>query len=421
MRGAAYSHRPFAAGAGNASGETVNIMNWKKNLLFIWLSQFLSTMGFSFATPFIPFYIKELGGGGAAEQGMWVALFAASGNLSLFIFSPIWGTLSDIYGRRLMVLRANFGCGLLMPLMAVVPGVGWLVALRFLVGAFAGTVTASQILVSSATPWAHRGFAMGLLSSSVYGGTIAGMFLGGALADTFGYRNSFFLSGIALVISGFLTVFGVREDFHRTSALKEKLKDFKLKPPAFGSAWLILLLILLMGFASRFDLPFLPMLVETVNGPDKAALWTGTISGVAAIAGLFSGSLMGWMADRHSAPKVAVWSALLSGLLLIPQGLATGMAMLLSARVGMVFFVGGLDPVFQIWLAKSTPDHKRGQFFGWATSAKSFGWFLCSLASGGVAMSLGIRWVYLVAAVLFLALIPVIKGTAAKIESKACR
>jgi MFS family permease len=84
----------------------------------------------------------------------------------------------------------------------------------------------------------------------------------------------------------------------------------------------------------------------------------------------------------------------------------------------MVFFAGGLDPVFQIWLAKSTPDSKRGLFFGWATSARSFGWFMSSLAGGGVAMFLGVRWVYFFAAPLFLLLIPIIINTTAKLESK---
>ncbi len=70
------------------------------------------------------------------------------------------------------------------------------------------------------------------------------------------------------------------------------------------------------------------------------------------------------MAGRTSATKVAMWSALLAGLLLIPQGPAGTLALLMTARFGMVFFAGGLDPIFQIWLAKSTPDNKRGPFFG---------------------------------------------------------
>jgi len=393
------------------------MVNWKRNLLFVWLAQFLSTSGFCFALPFIPFYIKEIGVTDPMRCSMWVALYAASGSLALFLFSPFWGFLSDIYGRRIMVLRANFAAGLLVPLMAFVPSVGWLVAIRFLLGTFSGTVTASQILVSSNTPLNNRGFALGTLSSAVYSGVMGGTFFGGIVVDRFGFRYAFFICGLILIISGLLVLFGVKENFRKTSSFGEKIRKFKFKLPNFGVMWLILLLILLMGFARRFDMPFMPLLVKEINGPDKAATWTGIIASLSAVAGIFSGSLLGWMADRYSVPKVAVWSALMAGLLMIPQGLAGCLTVFMCARLGMVFFAGGLDPVFQIWLAKSTPDHKRGVFFGWATSAKSFGWFMSSLAGGGVAMFLGVRWVYFVAAPVFLLLIPIILTATRKIES----
>ena len=377
----------------------------------MWLSQFLSSAGFCFVFPFIPFYIAELGVKDPMMRNMWVGLFSAAGYFSLFLSSPIWGFLSDIYGRRVMILRTTFVSGLLIPLMAFVPGVGWLVFIRFLIGMFSGTVTASQILVSSNTPLARRGFAMGSLSSAVHGGHMAGMFLGGIVVDQLGYQTAFFICSLTLMAAGLLVLFGVKEEFHKTSSLRAMSKTFKFRLPDFGGVWFILLLIMLMGFAVRFDAPYLPLLVETVNGPDKAATWTGVIASLSAVAGIISGSLLGWVADRVPAPKVAVWSALLAGLLMIPQGLACSLPLLISSRLGMVFFAGGLDPVLQIWLAKSTPDAKRGMFLGWATSAKSLGWFFCSLTGGGVAMLMGVRSVYLVAAVLFLLLIPIIRVT----------
>ena len=189
------------------------MVHWKQNLLRVWIAQFLATAGFCFATPFIPFYIKEIGVSDPAQASMWVALFAAAGNLALFLSAPCWGFISDIYGRRLMVLRASFVCGMLMPLMAFVPGVKSLVLIRFLVGLFAGTVTASQILVSSNTPMESRGFALGTLSSAVFGGRMAGTFLGGLVVDAFGYRAAFFICGITLVSAGFIVLLGVAETF----------------------------------------------------------------------------------------------------------------------------------------------------------------------------------------------------------------
>ncbi len=70
-----------------------------------------------------------------------------------------------------------------------------------------------------------------------------------------------------------------------------------------------------------------------------------------------------------------------------------------------------------VWLAKSTPDHRRGVFFGWATSIKSFGWFVSSLAGGGVAMAFGVRWVFLVTGLLFLALIPIVRTASRRIAA----
>lgn len=392
-------------------------MSWKRNLFIIWMAQFLSIAGFSFSLPFIPFYFQEFGISSQSELSFWVAGFAAIGNFSFCIFSPVWGFLADIYGRRIMILRANFVCAALMPLMALVPGPASLVALRFLVGAFSGTVTASQTLVSGNTPMENRGFALGTLSSALYSGTLAGTFLGGFIVDHCGYRNAFIISGVTLLFSGFLVLFGVKETFHRHAKLTQELRRIRFKLPNFGHIWWLLLLIMLMALARQFDAPFLPVLVEKINGPDKAATWTGIIAGVSAAAGILTGSLLGWVADRTSPGKVAVWAALAAGLLMIPQGLAFSVWMLLGARFGMVFFAGGLDPVFQIWLAKSTPDAQRGMFFGWASSAKTFGWAVGALLSGLVAAWFDVRWVFIFAGVLFIALVPMIiiataKGTA---------
>ena len=395
----------------------IKMFNWKRNLFFLWLSQFLSSVGFSFATPFIPFYIQALGITDLAERSMWVSFYAASGNLSFCLLAPVWGFLADIYGRKLMVLRANFVSALLVPLMAFVPGVGWLILIRFFVGMFSVTVTASQIIVSSNAPVKNRGIALGILTSAVYGGTVTGTCLGGIIVDSLGYRVSFFISGLTLFLSGLLVLLGVKEEFQKSVSLRERLGDFKFSLPRFGPVWLILLLIMLIGFSNQFDTPFFPMLVAEVNGPEKAATWTGIIASIVAVSGLVSGFILGWLADRISPQKVAVWSALLAGIFMIPQALAPSLGVLIPARFGMVFFAGGLSPVFQIWLAKFTPDDKRGLLFGWASSAKSFGWALSALSGGSIAALMGVRWVYAAAAVMFLLLIPIIRITIRKFEN----
>ena len=391
-------------------------INWKKNLFVIWISQFLSIAAFSSSMTFIPFYIQKLGVTDEAARNMYVAQFMAMGAISITIMSPIWGFIADVYGRRLMLLRSNFVSALLMPLMAFVPNVGTLLFLRFVLGAFAGTVTASQTLIASTTPVENRGFALGTISSALFSGAMAGMFFGGMVVDNFGYTVTFISTGVLLLISGFLVLFGAEDNFEKTITLKEKFSEFKFRIPKLGSLWLILFLLLLMGMARTFERPFLPLLVEKINGIDRAATWTGIITSIISVAGIISGSLLGWLADKISAPKVAVWSALLAGLLMIPQALAGSLFVLACARFGMIFFAGGLDPVFQIWLSKCTPDDKRGMFFGWASSFKTLGWAFAALFSGSIAMFAGVRWVFIVSGIVYILLIPIILFSAKRIH-----
>jgi MFS family permease len=71
----------------------------------------------------------------------------------------------------------------------------------------------------------------------------------------------------------------------------------------------------------------------------------------------------------------------------------------------MVFCAGGLEPVFQVWLAKVTSVERRGSAFGWAATARSFGWFAAPLVSGLVASGFGLRAIYFVGGVQFVLLV----------------
>jgi len=118
---------------------------WKRNFFMVVLSQFISMMGFSFAIPFVPYYIQQLGVTEPNELKMWVALFTASSSLTLAVASPIWGALGDRYGRRIMLLRSYFGGMIVLSLMGLVPNVQMLIVLRLLQGTLTGTATVARL------------------------------------------------------------------------------------------------------------------------------------------------------------------------------------------------------------------------------------------------------------------------------------
>ena len=393
---------------------------WKKNFIVVWFSQFLSIMGFSFAMPFAPFFMQELGVTDPAKLKMWVALFAAAAPVTLASRAPVWGLLADRYGRRIMLLRANFAAAVVVALMGTVHSAAALVGLRLLQGIFTGTVAAAQTMVSVHAPPHRRGFVLGALSGAVYSGGMTGAFVGGIYADWFGYRAAFYAAGVLLFLAGLLVLVGTREKFIRPDELGPMDPQPERMPREARTIVLpVLLVITAIAFVRTFDSAFLPLLAQEIHGSiSGASIWTGMLNAVGGIAGLLAAPLLGRLADRMPAPRLGKAAALGAGILMIPQGLAHGFPLLMSARFGTYFCTGGLDPVFQLWLSRITPEKRRGLVFGWSNTASAIGWIISPLISGGIAAQCGIRAVFFTGAGFFLLLIPLISMVVRKVNAK---
>jgi DHA1 family multidrug resistance protein-like MFS transporter len=154
------------------------------------------------------FYAFELG------MGMVIATLLLS--LTSWIEIPVnilFGSLSDRFGRKRMVLLGYALCGTFMIVNSLAAGFeGALIAMclyGFVWGAFSG---ASSALASELVDEGRRGFAMGLFNSSW---TIASMFAPasmGMLVQVFGYRLMFEVMGTLMLLSCILLVLGVRRD-----------------------------------------------------------------------------------------------------------------------------------------------------------------------------------------------------------------
>jgi DHA1 family multidrug resistance protein-like MFS transporter len=320
-----------------------------------------------------------------------------------------------------MLLRANFGAAVVLGAMSMVHSVEALIILRLLQGALAGTMIAAQAMVAAYTPERHSGMALGSLSAAVYSGSMVGTFLGGMLAEYFGYRPVFLASALLLLSAGLLIFFGAREDFSRPQA----------GPPAKGTrpkrafadlrhVWPILLLLGAMSFARQFETSFFPLLIQQMLGTIQgAALWTGALSATAAMAGFLAGIVFGRLADLFQPPRIARIAIVLAGLFMFFHGLAPTFLFVGAARFGMTFCAGGLDPLFQSWLARETPPEKRGAVFGWSATARSAGWFIAPLMSGLVAAGYGIRAIYFVGAFLYILLLPLMSWVVKQLPTDA--
>ncbi|HRS83652.1 MAG TPA: MFS transporter, partial [Smithellaceae bacterium] len=125
---------------------------WRSTLVVMCVAQLLSIVGFAFVLPFIPFYIREIGVTDEKLVPVWSGILLAASSLTMTIFAPIWGFLSDRFGRKVMVERAMFAGAFITMAMGMIDNVYQLLVLRLISGAFTGTISASISLVSSVLP-----------------------------------------------------------------------------------------------------------------------------------------------------------------------------------------------------------------------------------------------------------------------------
>jgi DHA1 family multidrug resistance protein-like MFS transporter len=184
---------------------------WRRNLIFIWVGVFVGLLGANFVFPFIPFFLKDELGVADSRVSYYTGLTASVTGLSLTLTAPLWGSLADRYGRKPMFVRALVGAGLLILLMGLVQTVWQLVALRFAMGAFAGTMGAAAALVAATTPRERVGYALGTLQTGVFAANMLGPFVGGVVAAQLGLRESFFFCGGLYLVACALVFFFVKE------------------------------------------------------------------------------------------------------------------------------------------------------------------------------------------------------------------
>lgn len=162
--------------------------------------------------PILPIYVAGLGVSGQAALTLWSGVAYAATVVIAALTAPLWGRLSDRFGRKPMLIRASLGMAVAMSLIGMAWNIEQLVALRLLAGLLAGYASGSTILVAAQTPKRHSAAVLGVFSSAIMAGHVVGPLAGGFIGEIFGVRNTFLAAG-ALIFLGFLgTAFLLKEE-----------------------------------------------------------------------------------------------------------------------------------------------------------------------------------------------------------------
>ena len=390
---------------------------WKKNLAILAFSQFLAMVGFECCMPFIPLLLKsKLNIMDDHVRGFYVSLYYLVGMVGLTIAYPIWGMLSDRFGRKIMLLRASYMAGLFYPLLAFAPNFWWMLAIRGFTSLFSGTVNPAQTLVITLIPKEKRSMGLGLMGTAQWSGQMAGLVMGGWFWDRFGIVPAFLACGLIYILSGVLVHIFADENFVRPTDTELAEKAAKRKKPSLRSimtpaiGW-IFVIFLMMGIARRITAPFMAMLVEIINGPDKVATITGVTSSFAAVGGVLSGLIIGQLSQRYKPRTLLPPILAASFIFTMGVALAPNIKFLWVSRFLEFVAAGCLQPVLQVMITNITNPEKHGSYLGWTASLSSLGGIICSFISAPVSYWIGVRGVFVASAIIFLLMLPLLFPT----------
>jgi DHA1 family multidrug resistance protein-like MFS transporter len=375
---------------------------WRHTLWAMVGIQFVMTMAFSMLTPIMPLFLPVLGVESESGIDIWAGILNGVTSFIAAFASPLWGTVADRHGRKLMLLRSSLAIGLFTALMGAAGNVWQFFAFRALMGVFAGFSSAAIALVASQVPEERLGYSLGWLSTGQLVGSLVGPIIGGILADLTGsYRIPFYCTSATIFLALGLVWFLVREEFARPKRGGGGRSAFNaLFALVTTPALLALFFVLLMAqFGVRTVQPIVTLYVKEMLGavPNLATL-AGIAFSITGLANVISAPFLGNRSDVIGYRRVLLICLLGGTLTTLPQAFTDNYWAFTAERFAVGLFIGGLLPAANALVGRLVSRAERGAVYGMTSSAMFMGNSLGPLIGGAIAASFGLHWVFLLTA-----------------------
>jgi DHA1 family multidrug resistance protein-like MFS transporter len=231
---------------------------------------------------------------------------------------------------------------------------------------------------------------------AIWTGASVGPLLGGLVADTWGYRAAFWVTGSLLFLAGLTVWRFVKEDFQPPAHQKDGSSDgfwdgLKLVVhhrglvSIFGIRFMTRAAVRLMG-------PVLPLFIQSLVPPAaRVATITGLISGVGAAASAIGAVTLGRASDRLGYRRVLLACAIATSILYIPQFFVINpwQLLVLQGAVGLV--MSGVLASMSALLANLAPEGRQGAVYGLDSSVVAMANAVGPMLGATVAATVGLR------------------------------
>lgn len=376
---------------------------WRRNLVVLWLGVFFCSMAYSMVIPFMSLFI-------AHDLGITDHLTTWSGFtfgitfLASALIAPFWGSLSDKYGRKPMLLRAGFALCLVYVLNAFVRNPFELVIVRILTGLLSGYVPSAIALIATNTPEKKVGFCLGIMSTAGAAGGIIGPLAGGALSKFVGYRESFLAAGAIVLIPTLIAWLFVREyNFDKNKVRSRVIDD--LRSAAENRPFLRHLTVVLIVTASVMVLePLLSLYVLHLgSSAADASFSSGIIFSAVGISTVLAAPVWAKIGERIGYRNTLIIGLVGGGLGNILQVFFHDIFGFGTLRFIYGLFFAAVFPALNALIVQTTEPEFRGRAFSLNQSAGQLGNMMGPIAGGTLAGWIAIPTVFVMNGMLLVA------------------
>ena len=341
-----------------------------KPTLIVAASVGITMMAFNCWWPFLPLYARELGATSDADALFWVAVATTAQGIARLTTGPIWGVMSDRYGRKVMFLRALFLSSAVGATAALLSA-PWQLAIPLgLAGMFSGFNPAAIALISVSVPDSRLNSSLSTVTGSQYIGTTLGPAFGALLAISFDYRASILIASVIPLISGVVVMLLVPRDEVSVPQQNKDEPPQKLEPFRPGFQFWVAIVIYFMIFAlNQLTRLASPISLKQIEGSDDVA---GLVGLLFSLAGLVSA-----ISVMFLAPRVFGAGRMATGIAVAFVFAAAGHLILAFAGTAALYFLGflmigmvmsAMTPTTSTLIAANASRARRGTAFGIASS-----------------------------------------------------
>lgn len=367
---------------------------WHKAFATLWLGNLITGMGYSMTMPFVSLFIADLGHYSKFEISMYSGLAFAVTFITQAIMSPIWGSLADRKGRKLMCLRASGVMALTISLTGLAMNAGYIVLMRAIQGCFSGYINNATALMAGETPHRKSGWVMSQMMTASTAGNLIGPILGGALSSFFGnllggawgYRVPFFITGFLMAMVFLATLLFVHEDFKPVKKAEMRpMKDIMATLPNLQLIIVMFVTTMLVQSANMSIDPIVSLYVKSMMpGAQNIAFIAGVVAATPGLGTLAASSYIGHKMDQIGPLKILRLGLLAGALLFVPMAITHSPWALAAWRFLLGMASAGMMPAAQTVLTLNTPPESFGRIFSYNQSFQAMGSVIGSLLGSGI-------------------------------------